>query len=99
MVIVPQTDILTRPSRRPDQVLLYGPRDDQVADLRLPRTGAGGTGGGSGGESGARELPLVIFLHGGFWRGAIDRSHTGSLGDALAASGFVVCVPEYRRTG
>ncbi|MGH3399915.1 MAG: alpha/beta hydrolase family protein [Streptosporangiaceae bacterium] len=96
---MPQTDILTRPSRRPDHVLLYGPRDDQVADLRLPRAGAGGTGGGPGGGSGARGLPLVIFLHGGFWRGAIDRSHTGSLGDALAASGFVVCVPEYRRTG
>ena len=92
---MPQTDILTRPSRRPDHVLLYGPRDDQVADLRLPRTGASGTGRGSV----ARRRPLVIFLHGGFWRGAIDRRHVGPLGDALAAVGFVVCIPEYRRTG
>jgi acetyl esterase/lipase len=95
MVIVPQTDILTRPSRRPDQVLLYGPREDQVADLRLPHAGVGGTAAGPG----APGRPLVIFLHGGFWRGAIDCRHAGPLGDALAAVGFVVCIPEYRRTG
>jgi acetyl esterase/lipase len=95
MVTVAQTDILARPSGRPDDVLLYGPRQDQVADLRLPAAGRAGAGGVSEG----RGAPLIIFLHGGFWRGAIDRTHTGPLGDALAAAGFVVCIPEYRRTG
>jgi acetyl esterase/lipase len=48
---------------------------------------------------GAGAAPLVIFLHGGFWRSSFDRTHTGPLATALAAAGFAVCVPEYRRTG
>ena len=43
--------------------------------------------------------PLVLFLHGGFWRAAYDRAHTGPLAEALADSGFVVCTPEYRKVG
>jgi acetyl esterase/lipase len=42
---------------------------------------------------------LIILLHGGFWRASYDRSHTGPLAAALAAENFVVCAPEYRRTG
>ena len=41
----------------------------------------------------------MLFLHGGFWRAAYDRAHTGPLGTALAADGFAVCAPEYRRAG
>ncbi len=41
----------------------------------------------------------MIFLHGGFWRAAFDRSHAGPLASALARGGYAVCVPEYRRTG
>ncbi len=41
----------------------------------------------------------MIFLHGGFWRAAYDRTHTGPLAEALAAEGFAVCAPEFRRTG
>jgi len=47
----------------------------------------------------AHPAPLVVFLHGGFWRAAFDRTHTGPLATALAAAGFAVCVPEFRRTG
>jgi acetyl esterase/lipase len=109
-------DILSRPSRPPDYVLRYGPREDQVADLRLPagrgdwgRPAAGETGGagepsgageaGGAGAAGRSGLPLVIFLHGGFWRAKYDRTHTGPLADALTEAGFVVCTPEFRRTG
>jgi acetyl esterase/lipase len=46
-----------------------------------------------------RPAPLVLFLHGGFWRAAYDRAHTGPLAAALAAAGFAVCTPEFRRTG
>jgi acetyl esterase/lipase len=49
--------------------------------------------------TGARPAPLVVFLHGGFWRVAFDRTHTGPLATGLAAAGFAVCVPEFRRTG
>jgi acetyl esterase/lipase len=89
------TDILTRTSRPPDQVLRYGERDGQVADLRLPVPDAAADSLAARRPPG----PLVIFLHGGFWRAEFDRAHTGPLAEALASSGFAVCTPEYRRTG
>ena len=72
-------------------MLRYGSLPEQVADLRLPSPP-----GRSGGRPG---WPLVIFVHGGFWRAAYDRAHTGPLAAALAAEGFAVCTPEYRRVG
>jgi acetyl esterase/lipase len=86
-------DVLTRPAPPPDAILRYGPGEDHVADLRLPARGQDGQ------LAGARGVPLVLFLHGGFWRAAYDRTHTGPLASALAAEGFAVCAPEYRRTG
>lgn len=62
----------------------YGPHPDQIADLRLP---AGATG------------PLVVVVHGGFWRPDYDRTHTGPMAAALAALGHPVAQLEYRRTG
>lgn len=79
----PPDDVLTRAAPPPDQVIRYGMEPEHVADLRLP----------------ARPGPLVIFLHGGFWRVAYDRAHTGPLATGLAAAGYAVCVPEFRRTG
>jgi acetyl esterase/lipase len=43
--------------------------------------------------------PLVVMLHGGFWRAAYDRTHTGPMTHALASLGYRVAIPEYRRTG
>ena len=86
-------DVLARPARRPDQVLRYGPGPDHVADLRLPpwwaERGAAATDPGA----------LVLLLHGGFWRAAYDRVHLGPMAAALAAEGYVVCTPEFRRVG
>ena len=102
------SDVLSRPAPPPDLVLSYGPGPEHVADVRLPPASAGESPVGSlsgdvrpGGvrPGGVREAPLVIFLHGGFWRVAYDRTHTGPLATALAAAGFAVCVPEFRRTG
>jgi acetyl esterase/lipase len=73
-------------------ILRYGSGDNQVADLRLPVSHRSGHQVG-------RRVPLVLFLHGGFWRAAYDRAHTGPLAAALAADGFAVCTPEFRRTG
>src|SRR5499427_5232890 len=86
----PPDDVLTRPAPRPDLVIRYGTGPEHVADVRLPRRRPG---------SEARPAPLVVFLHGGFWRAAYDRSHTGPLATALAAAGYALCVPEFRRTG
>jgi acetyl esterase/lipase len=92
------SDVLSRPAPPPDLVLTYGAGPDQVADVRLPRRPADSSPGGARG-AGPRPAPLVMFLHGGFWRSAFDRTHTAPLATALAAAGFAVCVPEFRRTG
>jgi acetyl esterase/lipase len=93
---VGERDVLTRAARPPDRVLRYGDGEYQVADLRLP--GAAGLEVGPGSVS-AAGWPLVIFFHGGFWRSEFDRAHTSPLAEGLAASGFAVCTPEFRRTG
>ncbi len=41
----------------------------------------------------------MVVVHGGFWRDAWDRTHLRPLASALAAEGFVVATPEYRRVG
>lgn len=78
--------MLTRPAPPPDATLSYGEHPDQVADLRLPRAGG-------------QRRPLVVVIHGGFWRQEYDRSHTGPLAAALADCGWPVAQLEYRRTG
>jgi acetyl esterase/lipase len=82
----PPDDVLTRPAPLPDHEIRYGTGPENVADVRLPAVTS-------------RPARLVIFLHGGFWRAAYDRSHTGPMATALAAAGYAVCVPEFRRTG
>ncbi len=74
--------ILTRAARPPDHTLRYGDHPDHVIDVRLPA---------------APGRPLVIFVHGGFWRPAYDRSHTGPLAADLADRGWPVATIEYRR--
>ena len=88
-----QRDVLVRSSRPADLVLRYGDGQDQVADVRVPPPGV------QGGAGSRRNALFTIFLHGGFWRKQYDRQHTGPLAEALAAAGFVVCTPEYRRSG
>jgi acetyl esterase/lipase len=77
-------EVLTRPAPPPDLTLTYGPHPDHVIDVRLPA-----------------RLParIVVLIHGGFWRAAFDRTHTGPMASALASAGYVVATPEYRRTG
>ena len=79
-------DVLTRPAPAPDATVAYGDHPEQLADLRRPA----GTG---------PARPLVIVVHGGFWRAEYDRSHTGPMAAALAALGYPVAQVEYRRTG
>jgi acetyl esterase/lipase len=93
-------DVLTRAARPPDYVLRYGDGEFQVADLRVPVSPAHDPGMLRVTEAASpARWPLVIFLHGGFWRSEFDRTYTGPLAEALASSGFAVCTPEFRRTG
>ncbi|MDP5181644.1 alpha/beta hydrolase [Blastococcus sp. BMG 814] len=76
--------VLTRPAAPPDEVLRYGPAAEQVADVRL----AVGAPDGH---------PLLVVVHGGFWRPAYDRAHLGPMTEALALAGWSTVAPEYRR--
>jgi len=81
-------DVLTRPAAAPDHVLRYGGLRDHVIDLRLPAATDNGPNGS----------PLVVVIHGGFWRDAFDRTHTGPQCEGLVAAGYAVAAIEYRRT-
>jgi acetyl esterase/lipase len=78
-------DVLGRPAPPADLTVSYGPHPDQVADVRLP--------------AGSGPAPLLLMLHGGFWRAEFDRSHLGPMASDLAGRGFAVASVEYRRTG
>ncbi|MEJ0035113.1 MAG: alpha/beta hydrolase [Gammaproteobacteria bacterium] len=82
--------VLTRPAAAPDDVVAYGADADQIADVRFGAEGAHGT-------HGASERPLVLIMHGGFWRPRYDRAHTGPMAEAIAAAGWTVASVEYRR--
>lgn len=75
--------VLTRKANPPDYTLSYGGDPDQVADVRT------GTRGG--------ELPLVVLVHGGFWKPQYDRAHAEAMSSAIAEAGWTVLTPEYRR--
>jgi acetyl esterase/lipase len=85
---MPPTDdlsVLTRPARAPDEVVSYGPHPEHVADIRF-------------GSHGAVDKPLVLIVHGGFWRPQYDRTHTGPMAEAIADAGWTVASTEYRRS-
>ncbi|MFD7666403.1 alpha/beta hydrolase family protein [Streptomyces sp. NPDC059788] len=67
----------------PDATTAYGPHPDQVLDLYGPRNGG----------------PVVLLLHGGFWRAAYDRTHLSPLAAELARHGLPVALAGYRRVG
>lgn len=73
----------------PDATVRYAGHEDAVVDLHLP--------GGS--RPGNQGTPLVVLLHGGFWKQEWDRRHTREQAMALAELGAVVATPEYRRVG
>jgi acetyl esterase/lipase len=60
----------------------------QKLDLYIPRSGT--------------QLPIVLFVHGGFWKGQDRRYYQaftgiyGNVGVTLARQGFLVAVPSYR---
>ncbi|MRV76000.1 alpha/beta fold hydrolase [Duganella sp. FT92W] len=75
--------ILTRKATPPDLTVAYGSEPDQVADIRFGQRGA--------------QLPLVVLIHGGFWKPQYDREHAEAMSSALAAAGWTVATLEYRR--
>jgi acetyl esterase/lipase len=78
---VEDESILTRPAPEPDVIATWGPGPEDVGEVQL----------------GADDKPLVMLIHGGFWRPEYDRAHLRATSHALAAAGYTTCVPEYRR--
>ena len=75
----------TTPTPAPDAELRYGELPEQVADLFLPPD--------------AESAPLLLMIHGGFWKVEFDRMHVRATARALADRGYVVASIEYRRVG
>jgi acetyl esterase/lipase len=82
-------DILTLPPPPADVRIAYGSDPNQFLDLRLPS---------SRGKS-KPPYPLVINIHGGFWRAKYTLDHAGHLCGALTAKGLATANLEYRRVG
>lgn len=78
-------DILSLPPPPADARESYGPDPLQFGDLRLP-TGAG-------------PHPVIIVIHGGFWRARYSLDHIGHAAVALTTAGFATWTIEYRRLG
>ena len=76
--------VLSRAAAPPDAELRYGAEPEQVADVRFARPPAAGR-------------PVLVLVHGGFWRPEYDRGHLGPMAEALAAAGWTTVTPEYRR--
>ncbi len=78
--------ILERTPPPADQRVYYGEDPNQFIDIRRPARAAG-------------ETPLIVFLHGGYWRKAYGLDYAGHLCAALTAAGVETWNVEYRRIG
>lgn len=82
-------DILTLPPPPADARLAYGSEPNQLLDLRLP----------SSKQKSKLPHPLIINIHGGYWRAKYNLDHAGHLCAALCAKGLATANLEYRRVG
>jgi acetyl esterase/lipase len=80
-------DILKLPAPPPDQRAAYGSDPNQFLELRFPTAKPHSS------------APLLINIHGGFWRSRYDLAHAGHLCAALTANGIATANLEYRRVG
>ena len=78
-------DILTLPAPPADARLSYGSDPNQFGELRVPKTGG--------------PFPVVICIHGGYWRAKYDLKHAGHPCAALTARGLATWNLEFRRVG
>lgn len=72
--------LASAPALRLRRDLPYGPGARQKIDIYAPASG--------------RNLPCVVFLHGGFWQEG-DKAGAGFAAPALAAAGWALAVPGY----
>jgi acetyl esterase/lipase len=77
--------MLETPSPPADARIPYGKQAHQFGDLRLP--------------PGPGPHPVVVMVHGGFWRAKYDLEHAGHLCADLTRRGYATWSLEYRRVG
>ena len=78
-------DILQMAPPKADARIPYGKDPVQFGELRIP--------------AGPDPHPLVIFIHGGFWKAQYNLLHAGHLCAALKTAGAATWSLEYRRIG
>lgn len=79
-------DILSKPAPPADARIAYGADPNQFFDLRLPKQHKA-------------PFPLLLNIHGGYWRAKYNLDHAGHLCAALSLQGFATANLEYRRVG
>jgi acetyl esterase/lipase len=77
--------ILNQKPPAADRRLIYGADQYQFGDLRLP--------------DGDGPFPVVMNIHGGYWRAAYNLEYAGHMCAALAHKGIASWNVEYRRVG
>src|SRR4051795_6986267 len=82
---MPADDIYTLPQPPADARLTYGSDPNQFGELRIPKS--------------AGPFPVVMNIHGGYWRSKYDLTHAGHMCAALTAKGLATWNVEYRRVG
>ena len=83
----PIDNVMERTPPKADVRIAYGPGEFQFGELWMP---AGAKG---------KPVPVVVFLHGGWWQAQYDLAYAGELCAALKAEGVAVWSVEYRRVG
>jgi acetyl esterase/lipase len=78
-------DILSLTPPPADHSLPYGTDPNQFGDLRIPKASG--------------PFPVVMNIHGGFWRAKYGLKHAGHLCAALTKKGIATWNLEYRRVG
>ena|SRR5579862_3544745 len=81
-------DILTLVPPPADARLSYGSDPNQFVDLRFPSQ-----------KDKGRPCPVVMNIHGGFWRAKYGLEHAGHLCAGLTSLGLATANVEYRRVG
>jgi acetyl esterase/lipase len=83
MSFVDDRSVLARKASPPDETIRFGDCEENIADVWHGKQ--------------AKQKPLVILIHGGFWRPAYDRIHTRPMANAIAEAGWTIAAIEYRR--
>lgn len=78
-------EVLTRKAALPEVVVRYAAHADALVDLHVP--------------PGDGPHPMVVLVHGGFWKPEYDRVPNRPMARALVEEGYLVAAVEYRRFG